>query len=89
MLALLLLPAQQFSLTVSGLYTHNEHLRETGILSAEAIADAFLATEAIKIATARERPSANQSTGALCGRQSFHIELPIATRGACVDGGDN
>jgi membrane-associated phospholipid phosphatase len=39
-----------------GKVTHNETARETGVLSLEAIADASLVTEVLKLATNRERP---------------------------------
>ncbi len=46
-----------------GLFTHNEHLRETGRLSVRALADTFLATEALKIVTSRERPDVSSAHG--------------------------
>jgi hypothetical protein len=39
-----------------GLATHNSHLAKTGSLGEEAIANALLAVEALKLATNRERP---------------------------------
>ena len=39
-----------------GHFTHNENARETGILSAEALADTAIITEVLKFATDRERP---------------------------------
>jgi membrane-associated phospholipid phosphatase len=39
-----------------GRATHNDHLRETGILSGEAALDSFALTYAIKTATQRDRP---------------------------------
>lgn len=44
-----------------GLGTHNDHLAETGRLGAEAVIDATLVVEALKLATSRERP--NEGTG--------------------------
>lgn len=41
-----------------GKFTHNETARETGILSLEAIADATIAVEVLKLATNRVRPKA-------------------------------
>lgn len=41
---------------IIGKVTHNETARETGVLSLEAIADAGLVTEVLKLATNRERP---------------------------------
>ena len=46
---------------VIGKVTHNERARETGVLSLEAITDAGLVTEVLKLATNRERP--NMGTG--------------------------
>jgi membrane-associated phospholipid phosphatase len=39
-----------------GIAKHNEHLAETGRLGAEAVLDASIVTEGIKLATNRERP---------------------------------
>jgi membrane-associated phospholipid phosphatase len=49
---------------VIGKITKNEKTRETGVLSLEALADASLVTEVLKLATNRERPY----TGAGLGR---------------------
>ena len=46
-----------------GRVTHNDHLAETGRLGAEAIIDATLVSEAIKLATNRERPDEGNGTG--------------------------
>ena len=46
---------------VFGKITHNETARETGVLSLEAIADASVVTEVLKLATNRQRP--NYGTG--------------------------
>jgi hypothetical protein len=48
---------------VIGKITHNETARETGALSAEAIADASLVTEVLKLATNRQRPSYGTGNG--------------------------
>ena len=39
-----------------GRLTHNDHLAETGRLGVEAIIDATLVSEALKLATNREQP---------------------------------
>jgi membrane-associated phospholipid phosphatase len=44
-----------------GALKHNDHLRETGILGAEAVANASLVAEGLKLVTNRERP--NDGTG--------------------------
>ena len=46
-----------------GRLTHNDHLAETGRLGAEAIIDATLVSEALKLATNRERPDEGNGTG--------------------------
>ena len=46
-----------------GKITHNETARETGVLSLEAIADASLVTEVLKLATNRERPYVGTGQG--------------------------
>jgi membrane-associated phospholipid phosphatase len=43
---------------VAGTLTHNEHLRETGLLAGETLADTALFTEMLKYATNRVRPTA-------------------------------
>jgi membrane-associated phospholipid phosphatase len=45
-----------------GKLTHNERVRETGVLEIEALADSLFVDEVLKIATNRERP--NTGTGA-------------------------
>ena len=47
---------------VAGLYgigkvTHNDHMKETGVLTAEALIDSTILVEVLKVATRRERPS--------------------------------
>jgi hypothetical protein len=41
----------------TGLFTHNDHLRETGLLSGEAQVDAEIFDTVVKLASFRERPS--------------------------------
>jgi len=48
---------------IVGKVTHNETARETGVLSLEAIADAGLVTEVLKLATNRERPYMGMGQG--------------------------
>lgn len=48
---------------ILGKVTHNETARETGVLSLEAIADAGVVTEVLKLATNRERPYMGTGTG--------------------------
>lgn len=46
-----------------GKITHSETARETGVLSLEAIADASVVTEVLKLATNRERPDVGTGQG--------------------------
>jgi membrane-associated phospholipid phosphatase len=58
-----------------GLATHNDHQRESGLLSGEAAIDALAAVEAIKYASGRERPYLDNANGKfLKGRASFPSE---------------
>ncbi len=50
-------------LYVIGAVTHNDHLAETGRLGLEAIADAYIVGEALKLATNRERPDQGSGRG--------------------------
>jgi membrane-associated phospholipid phosphatase len=51
------------ALYLLGALRHSEHLRETGILGAEAVANASLVAEGLKLATNRERPNDGLGTG--------------------------
>lgn len=59
-----------------GLGTHNEHLAETGRLGAEAVADASLVVEALKLATNRERPNEGSGQGGFWphGTRSYELD---------------
>ena len=46
-----------------GSFTHNDHLRETGVLGAEAVVNASLVFGALKLATNRQRPDEGNGTG--------------------------
>jgi membrane-associated phospholipid phosphatase len=46
-----------------GLVTKNEHLAETGRLGVEAVVNAVIVTEGLKLATQRERPESGDGTG--------------------------
>ncbi len=48
---------------IIGKVTHNETARETGVLSLEAIVDASVVTEVLKLATNRERPAFGTGNG--------------------------
>src|ERR1700722_7461333 len=48
---------------IIGKVTHNETARETGVLSVEAIVDASVVTEVLKLATNRERPAYGTGNG--------------------------
>jgi len=46
-----------------GVATHNDHLTETGRLGAEAVADASIVVEGLKLATNRQRPNEGNGQG--------------------------
>jgi membrane-associated phospholipid phosphatase len=50
-------------LYLAGVFTHNDHLRETGVLGAEAVVDASIVAGALKLATNRERTDHGDGTG--------------------------
>lgn len=57
---LIAIPAGLYGL---GLLHNNSHERETGILSGEAVIDAYIVQEGLKLATWRERPVQDNSRG--------------------------
>ncbi|TAM84189.1 MAG: phosphatase PAP2 family protein [Acidobacteria bacterium] len=62
-----------------GKLRHNEHMRETGVLSGEAVLDSYLATTAIKSAAGRERPYVGNADGRFRqGGNSFPSEHSAA-----------
>jgi len=61
-----------------GLGTHNQHLAETGRLGAEAILDASLVAEALKLATNRERPNEGNGQGGFWPHGTRSYELNSA-----------
>jgi membrane-associated phospholipid phosphatase len=48
---------------LAGRTTHNDHLRETGLLGAEALIDSSIVVSALKTASQRQRPPADHSSG--------------------------
>ena len=54
------LPVAAFGI---GQMQHREHLRETGILGGEAMVDAFVVDQALKLCTFRERPNVDKAQG--------------------------
>jgi membrane-associated phospholipid phosphatase len=48
---------------LTGVLTHNDHLRETGVLGAEAVVDASIVSGALKLVSNRERPDHGDGTG--------------------------
>lgn len=46
-----------------GSVTHNQHMRETGLLGAEAVVDASIVAEGLKFATNRDRPYQSNGNG--------------------------
>ena len=62
-----------------GKLRHNEHMRETGFLSGEAVVDSLLVTTAIKSAAGRERPYVGNAQGSFReGGNSFPSEHSTA-----------
>src|SRR5216683_4547425 len=66
------------TLYVVGRLTHNDHLAETGRLGTEALIDATLVAEALKLATNRERPDEGNGTGGFWphGTRTFSDSFP-------------
>ena len=50
-------------LYLAGRATHNDHLRETGLLGAEALLDSGILVTALKTASQRQRPTVDNSSG--------------------------
>ena len=50
-------------LYLAGRATHNNHLRETGLLGAEALLDSGIVVTALKTASQRQRPTTDHSSG--------------------------
>jgi membrane-associated phospholipid phosphatase len=50
-------------ITAGGQFTHNDHVRETGILGGQALLDAFVIDEFVKVVSYRERPYADNARG--------------------------
>jgi|SRR5947209_17276580 len=61
-----------------GRFTHNDHLAETGRLGTEAVIDAILVSEVIKLAANRERPDEGNGTGGFWahGTRSYSDSFP-------------
>jgi hypothetical protein len=70
--------AEGGALYVIGRWKHNDHLAETGRLGAEAVIDATLVAEALKLATNRERPDEGNGTGGFWphGTRKFSDSFP-------------
>jgi membrane-associated phospholipid phosphatase len=70
--------AEGGTLYVVGRLTHNDHLAETGRLGTEAVIDASLVAEALKLATNRERPDEGNGTGGFWprGTRQFSDSFP-------------
>jgi membrane-associated phospholipid phosphatase len=70
--------AESGALYFVGRLKHNDHLAETGRLGAEAVIDATLVAEALKLATNRERPDEGNGTGGFWahGTRTFSDSFP-------------
>jgi hypothetical protein len=66
------------TLYLVGRLTHNDHLAETGRLGTEAVIDATLVAEALKLATNRQRPDEGNGTGGFWphGTRNFSDSFP-------------
>ena len=66
------------TLYVVGRLTHNDHLAEMGRLGTEAVIDATLVAEALRLATNRERPDEGNGTGGFWphGTRNFSDSFP-------------
>src|SRR5260370_14073263 len=65
--------AESGALYFVGRLRHSDHLAETGRLGAEAVIDASLVAEALKLATNRERPDEGNGTGGFCAQGKCRI----------------
>ncbi len=59
-----------------GAFTRNEHLRETGMLAGEAMADSFLVSGALELATQRSRPGSGSADGRFWEQPSLSSSFP-------------
>jgi membrane-associated phospholipid phosphatase len=59
-----------------GAFTRNEHARETGILTGEALANSFLVSEALKFVTQRARPDLGADRGQFWSRPAVSSSFP-------------
>src|SRR5581483_6029764 len=61
---------------VMGKITRNEHARETGIITAEALTDSALAGEGLKFAIQRARPDTESASGRFWQGTSLNSSFP-------------
>ncbi len=61
-----------------GVMTHDEHARETGILSTEALADSLVLVEAMKFVTDRQSPDTGLRQGLFGHASPLHSSFPSA-----------
>ncbi len=61
-----------------GAMTHDEHARETGILSTEALADSLVLVEAMKFATDRQSPETDLRRGLFAQASPLQSSFPSA-----------
>ena len=67
-------------LYLTGRATHNDHLRETGLLGAEALIDSSIVVTGLKTASQRQRPPADDTSGEFFdGGSSFPSGHAIST----------
>ena len=72
-----------------GKITHNEHVRETGMVALEALADAGIVSESLKLATDRFRPGEGAASGIFWpdGRPASGGETELYTTNASFPSG--
>ena len=63
-------------LWLSGLATHNDHARETGVLSAEALANALPVYVALQLIAGRERPMEGSGNGRFWRNNALNSSFP-------------
>ncbi|HXN95559.1 MAG TPA: phosphatase PAP2 family protein [Candidatus Acidoferrales bacterium] len=63
-------------LWLSGMATHNEHARETGVLSAEALANTVTVYVGLQLITGRERPFEGSGNGRFWHNNALSSSFP-------------
>jgi membrane-associated phospholipid phosphatase len=64
------------ALWVSGVVTHNDHARETGVIAAEALADAFPLYIVVRYSLGRQRPNEGNGHGLFFKNRAYGSSFP-------------